>query len=34
MYPHLRGDQQSGVVRELTKSVVTEGPSLMEPKIA
>jgi dTDP-4-amino-4,6-dideoxygalactose transaminase len=34
MYPHLRGDQQNGVVRELTKFVATEGPSLMEPKIA
>src|SRR5467141_3272405 len=34
MYPHLRGDQQSGVVRELTKFVAKEGPSLMEPKIA
>jgi len=32
--PALRGDQQSGVVRELTKFVATEGPSLMEPKIA
>jgi dTDP-4-amino-4,6-dideoxygalactose transaminase len=34
MYPHLREDQQSRVVRELTKFVSAEGQSLMEPKIA
>jgi dTDP-4-amino-4,6-dideoxygalactose transaminase len=34
MYPHLRGDQQSRVVRELTKFVSAEVQSLMEPKIA
>jgi dTDP-4-amino-4,6-dideoxygalactose transaminase len=34
MYPHLREDQQSRVVSELTKFVSAEGQSLMEPKIA
>jgi dTDP-4-amino-4,6-dideoxygalactose transaminase len=34
MYPHLRGDQQNRVVRELTKFVSAEGQSLMEPKVA
>jgi dTDP-4-amino-4,6-dideoxygalactose transaminase len=34
MYPHLREDQQSRVVRELTKFVSAEGQSRMEPRIA
>ncbi len=34
MYPHLREDQQSRVVRELTKFVSAEGQLRLEPKIA
>jgi dTDP-4-amino-4,6-dideoxygalactose transaminase len=34
MYPHLRGDQQSRVVSELTNFVSAERQSLMQPRIA
>jgi dTDP-4-amino-4,6-dideoxygalactose transaminase len=33
MYPHLRGDQQNRVIRELAKFAWAEGQSLLEPEI-